>query len=274
VVVLTALVYNFLVLGPVIPLTKQIVQTDYKQVAVKNQFLKLIPPQAPVIASLDLLPPLSSRPQVYALNYTFLGKQQYGGGDYLIPDSTQYIIANQSDFLVYDLLYNNSVLAQYYEQGPANLRNLIAEHNFQIQKASQNLVLWQKNYSAFNPPLYEIPDKVPEIKNPQEQNFQDQLKFLGFNQEANMTTLYFQALQNMTKNYYLQINEQIYPLGAGLFPTTAWPTEQTIAFNFFDLPQIKNAALIDVRGALELNGLGSNIIVIDKKEVLGQLNLN
>ena len=274
VIVLTALVYNFLVLGPVIPLIKQIVQTDYQQVAVKNQFLKLIPPQAPIIASLDLLPLLSSRPQVYALNYTFLGKQQYGGGDYIIPDSTQFIIANQSDFLVYDLLYNNSVLAQYYEQGPANLRNLIAEHNFQIQKTSQTLVLWQKNYSASNQPLYEILDKAPKITNPQEQNFQDQLKFLGIKQEDNLTTFYFQALNKMTKNYYLQINQQIYPLGAGLFPTTAWPTEQTIGFNFFDLPQIKNAAVIDVHGALELNGLGSNIIIIDKKEVLGQLILN
>jgi uncharacterized membrane protein len=273
-ILVVGFVYNFLVLGPLIPLIKGLTTTDYQEVKLKKEFLQEIPKNASLATTFDLIANLSSRPKLYSLHYLFLGKEQYMLKDFPIPADLQYILINFEDFSAYSALYEKS-LPEIYYQGDDNLRKLLAEKNFKLIKAEQNLGLWQKNSSALEISLYQIYDKIqPKIENLASQNLNSQIEFLGSNKKEKITSLYFQALTKIEKNYFIQINDGLYPLGYGLYPTSEWRPQQIIELNFFNLPPIKNARILNSTGGLELNGLGSNYVVWDKKEILGEINLN
>ena len=273
-ILVVGFVYNFLVLGPLIPFIKGLTTTDYQEVKLKKEFIQKIPKNASLATTFDLIANLSSRPRLYSLHYLFLGKEQYMLKDFPIPADLQYILINFEDFSAYSTLYEKS-LPEIYNQGAANLRKLLAENNFKLQKIDQNLALWQKNSLPPEISLYQIyKDKTPKIENPHNQNLNSQIKFLGTNKKDKITSLYFQALTKTDKNYFIQINNELYPLGYGLYPTSEWQPQQIIELNFFNLPPIKNASILNLTGGLELNGLGSNYVVWDKKEILGEINLN
>jgi len=270
-IICLALVYNFLALGPLLPFIKKVFTTDYQQVALKNEFIKKIPATASLIAPYDLIPNLSSRAKLYSLNYAFLGKQQYDAGDYIIPNDTQFLLINFDDLLTYHIQYEVSA-KNFYDQGPANLRNLLEQKNFQLVLANKNLALWEKEYQSTAAPLYQTLDKLPELQTYNAQKL-DALEFLGANQNNNQLSLYFKAEDKIAQNYFIVLNKQIYPLGYGFYPTSKWQSNQLVQINFFGLPTIKKAELINVSGSLELDGLGSVENALKQAKIIGQLNL-
>jgi len=274
VIITVGFVYNFLLIGPLIPFIKSLFATDYEQVKLKKEFLLEIPRPASLAAPFDLIANLSSREKLYSVHYLFLGKEQYMMKTYPIPDDLEYILINFEDFSAYSALYETS-LAEIYYQGDDNLRKLLAERNFKLIKVKQNLALWQKNSSAPEISLYQIYEKnQPQIENLKNQILNSQIEFLGYNKKENVTSLYFQALTKIEKNYFIQLNDNLYPLGFGLYPTSAWQPQEIIQLNFYDLPSIKTAQLLNLTGGLELNGLASNYVVWDKKELIGEFNLD
>jgi len=273
-IVIVGFVYNLLLLGPFIPFIKSLHTTDYAQVKLKKEFLREIPRHSSLAAPFDLIANSSSREKLYSVHYLFLGKEQYMLKTYPIPDDLQYVFIDFNDFSAYSALYETS-LPEIYYQGDDNLRKLLAEKNFKLIKAEQNLGLWQKNSSALEISLYQIYNKTqPKIENLANQNLNSQIEFLGYNKKENLTSLYFQALTKIEKNYFIQFNQDLYPLGFGLYPTSTWQPQKIIQLNFYDLPSIKTAQILNLTGGLELNGLASNYVVWDKKELIGQINLD
>ncbi|OGY41458.1 MAG: hypothetical protein A2Y82_00915 [Candidatus Buchananbacteria bacterium RBG_13_36_9] len=272
IVLAVGLIYNFLVIGPAVFFIKQVFQIDYQQIALKNQFINELPADAAVIAPYSLLPNLSSRSQVYGLNYVFLGQQQYGAGLYPIPDNIENLLIDFNDFLTYHVQYSEDI-KDYYYQGDNNLRKLLTEKNFKLKKASNTLALYQKDYQGQKLALYKILDKKPELVQAQVQIINNQLEFLGSQKKDNQLILYFQASEPISTNYFLQADNQLYPLGFGLYPTTEWQKDQIIALTFYDLPTVGQMSVLNFSGQLKLNGLGSTYEDLKKKEILGQFKL-
>ncbi|MBD3359419.1 MAG: DUF2079 domain-containing protein [Candidatus Buchananbacteria bacterium] len=271
-ILIIGLIYNFLILGPLIPLIKAVITTDYQQVTLKKEFIKQIPAQSSVITTYDLITSLSSRQQIYSLNYTFLNQQQYEQGQYQIPKDTQYLLINFNDFISYKFQYKQRYTNNYY-QGDNTLRALIKTNNYQLKKAKQNLALWQKNIDS-NLTLYKIYDQLPEIKNQQNQSIDQQIEFLGYNSNNNRISLYFKSLKPISKNYFIEMNQQIYPLGYGLYPTSEWRTDQIIQMNFYNPGKFNKFQIIDIQGGVEQNNICSITNIFDQIQVLAEISLN
>ncbi|MDD5340923.1 MAG: DUF2079 domain-containing protein [Patescibacteria group bacterium] len=266
------LIYNFLILGPLIPLVTDIATINYKDVAQKNYFVRQIPAGASLITDYDFISNLSSREKLYSLNYVFLGKQQYNAGDYIVPNETEYLLLNFNDFVGFHLQYETAA-KEYYYQGAANMRKLLLDKNYHLKMVSGNLALWQRNYQGAEPTLYTIFQKMPEIKNSQNIKLADQIEFLGSNQTGNIISLYFRPLKQISENYLIKLDGQIYALGYGFYPTSSWQTGQIVQINFYDLPKVNNVEILSMSGGYELNGIGSISSVIDSEKSLGKFNL-
>jgi len=265
------LIYNFLVLGPLIPFVKAVFNTDYAQVKLKKEFVQQIPREASVVASYDLIPNLSSREKLYALNYLFLGRQQYDAGEYKIPAETQYLLFNFADFATFHLQYGQAQ-KKYYEQGAKNLSDLIINKNYSLIRAANTLALWQKDSKAASQKLFQLlktPESITHAKN---QIFKNQLAWLGYDQAGQQLSLYFKALTKIDRNYFLQIGQELYPL-AYLYPTSYWPDQQIVKMNLFDLPKTSQIKIISIAGTLSIDGLGSTQNDYQRKEVIGEINL-
>ncbi len=272
-IIIVGLIYNFLVLGPLITFANKMATTDYQAVEIKKEFVKQIPKEASIVTTYDLITNLSSRKEIYSLNYLFLGRQQYNAGEYKIPGDTQYLLINFADFVTFHLQYEKSA-SSYYYQGDNNLLNVIKEHDFILQKVNQNLALWQRDGNDQGLSLWQAYSTRSQIKYPAEEKIGTDLEFLGFNQENKLISFYFKVLQPINKNYFIKINEKLYPLGYGLFPTSEWPENQIVQINFFNLPKLEDVQILNLAGGLELDEVGSVEDVLDKTEIIGQLNLN
>ncbi|MBN1326014.1 DUF2079 domain-containing protein [Candidatus Falkowbacteria bacterium] len=271
IVLISAFIYIFLTLGPLLPFIKIIFITDYEKVKLRNEFIEQIPESDSVITGYDFLTYLSSRKKLYALNYVFLGRQQYNVGDYIVPNDTQYLLVDFNDITGFHLQYQNTVPTYYYE-GDNNLKKLLREKNLHLKMLKNNIALWQKDYNGAEPVLYEIyENRLPDIKTPQETSLGGKIKFLGYNKEGDKISLFFKPLQKIDKNYFLKINGVIQTLGYGLYPTSEWQTNQIIQINFYDMPIINdNILLIDIMGGFELTGVGSIKKIIDTEKILGE----
>jgi uncharacterized membrane protein len=68
---------------------------DIKETSFDRQLLKMVPVQAPVIASFNFLAPLSQRPYVYAFHKIY--DQAYQKAGFRLPDNVQYALINFND---------------------------------------------------------------------------------------------------------------------------------------------------------------------------------
>lgn len=271
--IIIGFIYTLLVLGPLIPFVKSIYQTNYQQVSLKNEFVKQIPRNASVVTTYDLMANLSSRTKIYSLNYIFLGRQQFNAGAYIIPENTEFILINFNDFIAYHLQYETKATTYYY-QGDNNLINLLSK-NYQLIKISQNLGLWQKNSSLTDFSLYQVHEtQKPNIENIKEQIIKQKISFLGFNQAENKTSLFFKPQKKLEKNYFIQINKQIYPLGYGLYPTSEWQAEQIIQMDFYDIELPNKIQLLEIAGWLAIDKLGNTQNHFTKFETIGEIIIN
>lgn len=266
------LIYIFIILGPIPCLATTIWQTNYRESNLKSEFVAEIPKHASVITTYDLIAPLSSRRYLYSLNYTVVGRQQFNAGAYIVPDATEYLLINFSDFVSYHLQYSQKS-TEYYLNIPDNLQALLKDKRLQLKKISKNMALWAKSDTPSNLELYHVYDgkNLPIITNPASQNFVDKLEYLGFSQNLGQTTLYFKPLTALDSDYYLKIDNQLYPMGYGFYPANKWTASQIIALNFFDLETTKKAEIISFDGVPDLNGIGSINWWFERYEKIGEI---
>jgi uncharacterized membrane protein len=284
--------YSMFTLGPLSGAIKlwQKNQTTQDATELKKSFIELVPSQASVVTTYDLLTTLSGRPAIYSLHYVFKGTKQYSSEPYILPDTVQYALIDFNDFLTYHAQYSTS---DFYASGDGRVRNLL-ENNFGLVKITDTLSLWKKGAPSFQA-LFTINPQEP-IENEQINKLSDQINFLGFstpriNSGQTIATLdislYWQAAKQIEKDYQLEIellgkdgeslHKQLYPLAYGLHQTNKWKTNEIVKTNQWlyvprnklnSLNEIK-ISLIDIKGYLGLDALKSAVVQISDKKVIG-----
>lgn len=163
-IAIIVILYNFLLLGPVLPAIKQIARDiKNKDWQAENQLFSMIPANASVAATYTPLTKLSSRQNLSALHYLYVGKKQFSRHDYKISESPNFLMIDERGLRTFKVQYESlSWSATTSKNGFKRLENLIAVGNYGIAGRTQNLVLLQKNLGKNNP--YKLPKIPPDLQ--------------------------------------------------------------------------------------------------------------
>ena len=250
IILVVAVVYSSFTLGPIIgSLQKNIIGVDKKMNFYKASLIKKIPDNAAVAASYDMLSSVSGRERVYGFNYFFIGTEQFGKKEYILPSDTEYLLINLSDFITYEIQYrDNPLYKNTFASGSARVRERIEQDGFVATDILDDTVLFSKNKDA-KIKLYEVLKSTPEDMDPQRfANIGDSLNFLGqkMGEIQNQTIpleLFWKTNQAIHDNYFIKIfftdenkkriYEKIYPLGSGVYPTSDWKENTIIQTNYW-----------------------------------------
>ncbi|MFA5022285.1 MAG: DUF2079 domain-containing protein [Patescibacteria group bacterium] len=282
---ITALIYSFFTLGPILGVTKYFYQNGFfsQKSLTKQKLISEIPAQAAVAAGYDFLTPLSSRNNLYSFNYVFLGKQQFLSKDYSLPINTQFLIFDYQDLISYQLQYGQSDFYQkQYEQGLKNWSKNLA--GFGLIDLSGSLVLYQKGAeNKFE--LLKILDQKPKLQIDQNVNLNQEINFFGFNKLDNQYQLFWQTTQSNKPYRIITIlkrddkifSQQIYPwaydqlisqdLNKKIIQTNYWfEFDQKIPAGIYNL----KLKLLEIeKGGIEINEISGTKNVIDKQNFIG-----
>lgn len=260
IILIVAVVYSSLTLGPVIGVVqKDIFGTDKKMNSHKTLLIKKIPVDAAVAVSYDMLSSVSGRERVYGFNYFFIGTEQFGKKEYVLPSDTEYLLMNLSDFVTYEIQYRDSPLYKNtFASGSSRVRQRIEQDGFIVTDVLDDIVLFSKNTAA-KITLYEVVKNTPQDINSQESaHIGDSLDFLGWkmNTIQNQTTpleLFWKTKQNIHDNYFIKIfftnkekeriYEKIYPMGSGIYPASEWKKNAIIRTNYWPYIPEKHASI-------------------------------
>lgn len=254
-IVILAVLYSSLLLGPVAgAVQKHILGRDAAYNQKRLHIVRAIPPNAPVAASYDTLPRLSGRKNISAINYGFIGKEQFGKKSYEIPKDTEYILLNLSDFVSYELQYRDDMLySDTYFSGDDRVRNFIQENELLVEDIFDDHILFSKNGKNAKLP-YAILKTAPKMRFALNKKFNNLSELLGYNisQEDDMMVLelFWQTQKPLEKNFFLKILalgeknktiwEKIIPLASGLYPPHEWKLGEIIQINYwFYIPSQK-----------------------------------
>lgn len=276
-----AVIYSTLIIGPLPGSIAKIARQGLisPEARAKGLILQQIPAGAAVATTYELLTPLSSRANIYSLNYVFLGKLQFLAQDYALPDEAEYLLIDYQDLVTYQLQYDrNDFYQNQYKIALAAWPEVLK--NFGLVTIQDSLALYKKGTeSKFN--LVEYFNQAPEISFSKNLNSQA-LKFLGYNKINNHYQLFWQKNQLLEKNYYLKLTinnktKKIYPLGYGLLNDEQHQDKKIIQTNYwFEFNDLttgnNNKFTIDlieiVSGGIEVDGVRSTKNVIDQQTTI------
>jgi len=164
-IVTIANVYNLIVLGPRVAIIKNIF-FDLRTGGWRNenQIISSIPARASVAATYMPLAKLSSRQNLYALHYLYVGKKQFSLKDYKIPKPPDYLMIDEQELGTFKVQYESLAWsAATARDGFKRLEDLITAGDYGILKRAKNLVLLQKDLSK-NSNLYQLPAISPNLR--------------------------------------------------------------------------------------------------------------
>ncbi len=275
-----ATVYSMLALGPSIALAAKAVREYDNKKEIKDIMLSEIPDNAPIAATYEFLPKLSGRPNLYSLNYAFLGKTQYAYSDYELP-RTDYLLIDTDDLITYKFQYSDMpVYSPFYEGGPNRIIDILREGNFGVRRAMDSLILFErdapdkkilhkimigaKNGSA--PIASGGGMQILEVKKGDKQEFSTM--------DLQEITIKWKAEEEIKKDYLLKIaaakNGKTvhlgeYAIGYGIQPTSKWHTDETMETTYFlSLPKKSgnydlSLEIEDADGTVALDKIGYSI---------------
>lgn len=298
VIIAAAVLYSSLTFSPLVPALKSLANYGRQRDAAKinDQLTSLVGRQEAVAASFNFLPPLSNRTQLYSLHYAFLGKRQFSNEPYELPATTDTLLVNFDDFIIYYLQSQNiEVYQEQYANGAERINQFIKQHRFGIKKIIDDVAVYEKNYSS---PI-ELVETIPTSPDDTQQaniNLDDLLTFVTWEKLPYQTDgsyqiiplgLYWRAQQKLTDDYQLEVNlknkigqivyQKLYPLGYGLYPTSTWAPSETVKTNYWFLIPGKyklashslSLQVVAIKGYMGLDGVRSAKMEITKKTNIG-----
>jgi len=299
-ILIVAVCYSFITFSPVLPTLKNVIKNSPAQSEknIRNQAVSMVDGSDITISSYNFLPQLSTRKNVYSLHYAFLGKKQFSDEDFLLPETIDKMVINFEDFIIYNIQSNNVLkFEEQYYSGDQRINDIINEKNLGLSYLSDSIAVYEKNYDS-KITLYEIMATVNEKINAIEKKLGRKIKFIGWKQNQSINnnisesvlpiSLYWQTLQTMEEDYQLRLEltdknnkviyKKYYPVAYGLYPTRRWKQNEIIKTNYeFLLPDNYDSSqhtiqisLVELKGYLELDRIGSAIISITDEEVLGE----
>ena len=269
----TAVVYASLTLGPLPGALQKIFQQGWQNETARweQTLVEKIPSAAPVVATYNFLPAVSSRPIVSSLNYAFIGRLQLSQQPYTLPSSTQYVLADLSEFLTFELQYRRHFwYAADYPAAAGKLRERLDHNGFAVTAVADRFIVMERGATS-TIALYRVLTDAPSDLRGEPRAVGDGLHFLGYRIGASAPgpippdrqlplELYWRSdgmpMENMYFHFIIDGKEQTtsYPLGSGLFPVPDWPAGSTIETNYWmAAPPVAN----DSRVALQLFTIGN-----------------
>ncbi len=270
------------------PLTLKLNQFDFNSSSVK-QLVNFIPSSAVVLSSYEFLPYLSGRQHIYALNYYFLGQQQFAQQAYNLPQPPDYLLINFQDLIGFQLNFSQLAWTKPYSlAGAQRLRTLLKDYGI-VQAAGQVILLKRDFSGRFN--LY---SRQPAPNLPQHAflNFNNLIYLAHYNfsllkDNQLLLKLVFYPVQPPAKNYQLKIGlstarrryQTYLPLVYGIYPSHQWAKGELITVNYwlsvppdFDLRQLTqlNLSLVNLDGFLTLDKLGVVKLKTAREQISGQ----
>lgn len=293
-------VYSEITMGPLPAVGRELRQhSDQSSLfQVKKEFLAEIPPAASLAATYEFLTPLSSRPEIYAMNYVYINKSQYAAGDYPLPDGTNFLLIDFADFITYNLQFPDiAVYAPYYSVADDHLREVLRKYGLIKIKDTMALFAYNKSNSFELYQNIKIKDFNQEEKTGIKivnQPIGDQIELDGYKLGEETAdnlwpiTLYFHANSKIDNDYQLLVESKNnltikqfsrdYPLAYGIYPTSEWQLDEIIKINYwFLLPNNLKIgdltfSLVKLKGGLELNGIRSTYEVYNEVKKIGSFN--
>lgn len=204
---------------------------DYK----KDELVKLIPKDAPVVSSFEFLSHLANRRNLYSFHYIYSGHYTISDKKFITPENIEYALINFNDSLLLGFENNKS---------HENLANFFAK-DWTLIESFDEVALFKKGYEGKKKILFELVEN-PVIGNKHSVIFDDAVEFLGFDM-SNISikrgsviafTFYWKALKsNIPKDFWvglelsgssgsnlLRIRELCY----GIYPASLWKKDQII----------------------------------------------
>ncbi len=276
-ILISGIIYCFFALSPIFGSIKSIYNNGIfsEKSKISWEFTNKIPKENAVVADYNFLTSLSSRNNIYSLNYVFLGKQQYLTDNYYLPKDAQYLILDYDSFLTYQLQYgNNPYYQSQYETAKNNWPKIL--EGFGLIEIKDSLALYQKG-AEDKIKLIEFYSQKPEIKNILNIEITPEIILLGFN-EINEGLEIFWQIENISQAYQIKFilknEERIYPFAYGL--TNLKGIIKTSYLPIFTEKNQQNMAdlkiqLVEIeKGGIEINEIRGTKNVIDSQKLIGQ----
>lgn len=230
-------------------------------VNVKHNFLKVIPDNAVVCASMEFLPFLLDKKKVHSFHYVTSGTYTLSFDDYKQPKDV--------DFLLYDT--NNIILQKSFikEDTSKNVQEFVQTNELYPVSFYESTILFAKDSTQIMPP-FELLEK-PLLKTNKDVSFEDKLKLINslvkYNEKTDVLDieLVFKVLKKPEQNYWimfktldskLKLYDNTYmPLTFLLHPTSAWEAGEVY--------KVRHRILIDTE--LEKGAYYIGFLLFDKK---------
>lgn len=281
-----ALLYLNITLGPYTALYRYSTNSTWlEKTEARQEFVRLIPDNASVISGYEFFPHLSSRKNLYALNFVFIGKEQFSEAPYQYDTEPDYIIFDFEELFTYHLQDDALKAGLPYAERIMIINDLLANYN--IVDSFDTLYLFGKEGAKATlftkspmPPANNsaskiiittasLTDKDKEIllsisalapKIP-EKNYQLKLSFLDENEQS--------------------IQTRYLPLAHGLYPTMAWDPYEAVTTHFtlqkpdhFDQVKRLQMDIVDVYGGLAADNLWVAIPLKQEEKIITSSSLS
>ena len=295
-------IYACLSLGPLYKSSKEISQGTFDNNVriIKDHLAEQVPKDANLATSSGFLSNLSSRKNLSLLRYAYIGKKQFGQGDFQLPEGTEYLLVDSRDYIIYDNTFKkHPLLAEFQPQAANQFRQQLLSLNLRPVEIIDRFSLWQKTDEPgkyMHKTFSEKPAKLKGI----EKNLADKIIFLGYQvndyqQSLEFTdysflpiSFYWQALVDTEHSHHLLLEavdennqtilRKLQPLAGGIYPAKDWPENETMETKYnFLLPKIENQqdvklliSLVEIDGGVETDGLKSAVLKVDQQLILGE----
>lgn len=277
-ILISGIIYCFFALSPVFAVIKAI--SNYGIISDKakiyREFAATIPKEAPVVADYNFLTLLSSRKNIYSLNYVFLGKQQYLAKEYPLPENAQYLILDYETLTSYHLQYGQNPFYQaQYEQAKKAWPVILAD--FGLIKIKDGIALYQKSQEE-KIKLVELFQTEPEISNIVNAEVSPEIKLIGFNEIPGGYEIFWK-IKNIPDfsqiKFILGNDEKTFPFSygltniSGIVKTSYWPIFKKN--NQQDIADLKIQILEIGKGGIEINEIRGTKNVVDSQKIIGEI---
>lgn len=225
-----------------------------------------------VLASYRVLANYSSRENIYALHYYFLGQGQFGAEEYVLEEKPEYILIDGEDMVDFNLqLKNLSWSRDYYQKGDERMRELLKDYG--VVGVVDGTALFEKDFQS-QISLYGVSELTDETA-PYELGDKIELTDYEYLKESGQLKLVFRALEPLDKDYQLVVNKKILPMAWGLYPTSEWQVDEAVEMSYWlgELEEIK-LEIVELMGGVEMDKMGTTKRVIDSRIEVGRVSLD
>ncbi len=281
IILLISNLYLWMGLGP---LTPKISQAANQNNLVQS-LIQALPASSSVLSSYNFLANLSSRQEIYALNYYFLDQQQFASAKYQLDELPTYILINFQDLIDFSVQFPHLAWTKTnYNQGYKRLRKLLTAYG--VVKVINQTVLFKKDYDS---DISLLSHKQQIINKSQLSNKnKNRIELIRHNfriiDKQLQLGLSFQKKRSVNLDYQLMLElndglnkyKKILPMAYGLYPTSQWQKNDIININYWlnwptklNIKQTKiKLSLVKLKGGLEMDKFGMTKLVIDEIEPL------